>query len=198
MQISCLCIAYILSAKTIEVALTASSHAAWASVNFSNFMAYSQENPYVKTGSVPQHLPNAGKKHYDQAYTDGFPAIHSVLGNSPVHLIHAPNDRTPITQHAICPPRPAQTVQVIIPSPWQMSGTANSKPLNGSVVSSGAGLRPPPVDYQLLLLSLAEDYFTAAHGESSFVALNRRHSDTQAYYKLIATGLGCLEAVLKV
>ncbi len=161
-------------------------------------MAYSQENPYVKNGSLPQHLPNAVKRHYDQAYTDGFPANHSVLGNSPVHLIQAPSNRTTIIQHAICPPRPAQTVQVIIPSPRQMSGTASSKPLNGSAVSSGAGLRPPPVDYQLLLLSLAEDYFTAAYGEGSLVALSRRHSDTQAYYKLIATGLGCLEAVLKV
>lgn len=161
-------------------------------------MAYSQENPYVKNGSLPQHLPNAGKRPYDQAFPDGCPASYSVLGNSTIHLVHAPNNRTPITQHAICSPRPAQTVQVIIPSPRQMSGTSNPRPLNGSAVSSGAGLRPPPVDYQLLLLSLAEDYFTAAHGEGSLVALRRRHSDTQAYYKLIATGLGCLEAVLKV
>ncbi len=161
-------------------------------------MAYSQENPYIKNGSLPQHLPNTGKRPYEQAYTDICPANHSVLGNSPVHLIHAPNNRTPITQHAVCPPRPAQTVQVIIPSPKLMSGTAHSKSLNASAVSPGTGLRPPPVDYQLLLLSLAEDYFAAAHGEGSLVALRRRHSDTQAYYKLIATGLGCLEAVLKV
>lgn len=161
-------------------------------------MAYSQENPYVKNGSLPQHLQNAGKISCDQAYTDGYPANYSILGNSTIHLIHAPNNRTAITQHAICPPRPAQTVQVIIPSPRQMSGIANSKPLNGSAVSSGAGLRPPPVDYQLLLLSLAEDYLTAAHGEGSLVALRRRRSDSQAYYKMIATGLGCLEAALKV
>lgn len=161
-------------------------------------MAYSQENPYVKKDSLPQHLPHAGKRPYDQANIDSFAANHSVFGNSPVHLIHAPDYRTPTTQHAIHPPRPAQTVQVIIPSPRQMSGTAKLKPLNGSTVFSGTGLHPSAVDYQLLLLSLAEDYFAAAHGEGSLVALRRRHSDTQAYYKLIATGLGCLEAVLKV
>ncbi len=160
-------------------------------------MAYSHENGYVKHGSLHQHLPNAGKRPYDQAY-DGFPSSHSVLGDSPVHLIQAPNNRIPIAQHAICPPRPAQTVQVIIPSPRHMSGTAKPRTLYGSAVSSGTSLQPPPVDYQLLLLSLAEDYFTAAHSEGSIVALRRRHSDTQAYYKLIATGLGCLEAALKV
>ena len=56
----------------------------------------------------------------------------------------------------------------------------------------------PPLDYQLLLLSLAEDYLAAAHSEGSTVALFRQEVDMQRYYKLIATGLGCLEAVLKV
>ena len=56
----------------------------------------------------------------------------------------------------------------------------------------------PPLDYQLLLLSLAEDYLAAAHSEGSMVALLRRAMEMQRYHKLIATGLGCLEAVLKV
>lgn len=56
----------------------------------------------------------------------------------------------------------------------------------------------PPLDYQLLLLSLAEDYFNAAHGQGSLVALAEREMELERYYKLIATGLGCLETVLKV
>ena len=56
----------------------------------------------------------------------------------------------------------------------------------------------PSLDYQLLLLCLAEDYLVAAHSEGSMVALLRHERDIQRYYKLIATGLGCLEAVLKV
>ena len=55
-----------------------------------------------------------------------------------------------------------------------------------------------PLDYQLLLLSLAEDYFAAAHGQGSMVALARMEVEMERYYKLIATGLGCLETVLKV
>ena len=53
-----------------------------------------------------------------------------------------------------------------------------------------------PVDYQLLLLSLAEEYLAAAHGMGSMAALAQRETDRHEYYKLIATGLGCMEAVL--
>ena len=55
----------------------------------------------------------------------------------------------------------------------------------------------PSVDYQMLLLSLAEDYFTAAHKEPSFKIIREREIDTRRYYKLIATGLSCLEIVLQ-
>jgi len=56
----------------------------------------------------------------------------------------------------------------------------------------------PPLDYQLLLLSLAEDYFAAAHSVRSLVVSLHQDMEMCRYYKLIATGLGCLEAVLKV
>ena len=58
--------------------------------------------------------------------------------------------------------------------------------------------RHTPVDYQLLLLSLAEEYFAAAHGGGSIAALLQRGQHSDHYYKFIATGLGCLETVLKV
>lgn len=56
----------------------------------------------------------------------------------------------------------------------------------------------PPLDYQVLLLSLAEEYFNAAHAQGSLVALVQRGMEMESYYKLVATGLGCLETVLKV
>ena len=54
----------------------------------------------------------------------------------------------------------------------------------------------PPLDYELLLLSMAEEYFAAAYGYGSMAAVVQREADVQEYYKLIATGLGCLEVVL--
>lgn len=56
----------------------------------------------------------------------------------------------------------------------------------------------PPVDYQVLLLSLADEYLNAAHRHGTKMALATSQADVEEYYKLVATGLGCLEAVLKV
>jgi hypothetical protein len=56
----------------------------------------------------------------------------------------------------------------------------------------------PPIDYQVLLLSLADEYLKAAYGHGTMVASSRREMEIEEYYKLVATGLGCLEAVLKV
>lgn len=55
-----------------------------------------------------------------------------------------------------------------------------------------------PVDYQVLLLSLADEYLNTAHDQGTTVALSSQEADVEEYYKLVATGLGCLEAVLKV
>jgi len=56
----------------------------------------------------------------------------------------------------------------------------------------------PPVDYQVLLLSLADEYLNAAHRQGTQTALLSHPADVEEYYKLVSTGLGCLEAVLKV
>ena len=56
--------------------------------------------------------------------------------------------------------------------------------------------RDSTVDHQTLLLSLAEEYFAAAYGYASRLAFTQLESDVRDYYRLIATGLGCLEAVL--
>ena len=54
-----------------------------------------------------------------------------------------------------------------------------------------------PLDYQQLLLSMAEEYLTAAYRYGAISDLHARQADRQEYYKLITTGLGCLEALLK-
>lgn len=59
-------------------------------------------------------------------------------------------------------------------------------------------LTKPPVDYQVLLLSLADEYLNAAHACGTATSLANNETDIDGYYKLVATGLGCLEAVLKV
>ncbi|KZF21311.1 hypothetical protein L228DRAFT_170253 [Xylona heveae TC161] len=51
-----------------------------------------------------------------------------------------------------------------------------------------------PIEYQLLLLKLADEYFQAAQERTPTV---QDHRELDLYHKLIATGLACLEAVLK-
>jgi hypothetical protein len=60
--------------------------------------------------------------------------------------------------------------------------------------------RPPEpvIEYDLLLLSLAEEYINAAHSLGPTVALYRRSEDMDQYYQLVAMGMSCMEAVLKV
>ena len=93
--------------------------------------------------------------------------------------------------------RPLQSVQVVIPSPHRatstMSATATSRNMDTASVTA-----VPPLDYQLLLLSLAEDYFAAAYSVDSIRSLLRRQSGIWEYQQLIATGLSCLEASIKV
>jgi hypothetical protein len=64
--------------------------------------------------------------------------------------------------------------------------------------------RPPttqpkalPTDLSVLLLHAADEYINAARSIGPTVAMIRSASDLQSYYKLMATGLGCMEAVLK-
>lgn len=46
-------------------------------------------------------------------------------------------------------------------------------------------------------MSLAEEFFEAAHSLAPSIALSMTSANVKAYEKLIATGLGCLETALK-
>ena len=61
---------------------------------------------------------------------------------------------------------------------------------------TASDVKPQSVDYSLLLLGLAEEYFAAAYGTG--VAGKGREPNPERFRKLISTGLSCLEAVLKV
>ena len=51
----------------------------------------------------------------------------------------------------------------------------------------------PSVDYQAALLALSDEYISAAYGLQTLDT----DDQLQEYHKLIATGIGCLESVLK-
>jgi hypothetical protein len=114
----------------------------------------------------------------------------------------------PSTPKATPTPAVNAIPQVILPAPSpdvqkQLQTQRPKKPQQkrpGLQGTEKAVAKPtkPPVDYQVLLLSLADEYLNAAHRHGTKMALATRHEDVEEYYKLVATGLGCLEAVLKV
>jgi len=60
-----------------------------------------------------------------------------------------------------------------------------------------APTRPATIDPAMLLMSLAEDYFEAAHALASSVSLSMAPAHLDEYHKLIAMGLGALDTTLK-
>lgn len=85
------------------------------------------------------------------------------------------------------PRQPTQTTQRTVSTPKHVPKPAAPVP---------ATPQSPFIDYQLLLLSLAEEYFGAAHGQVSFRTKDRENNMCQ-YYRLVAAGLACLETVIK-
>ena len=80
-----------------------------------------------------------------------------------------------------------QSIQLLQPEEVQIP------PITRSVQDA----EPPPLDYQVLLLALADEYLDAAHGQGMVVALAQREAQMRQYYQLVAAGLGCLESLLQ-
>lgn len=54
-----------------------------------------------------------------------------------------------------------------------------------------------PADLSVMLLSAADEYIAAARGMGVLLLRNRRDADVEQYHKLMATGLGCMDTVLR-
>ncbi len=140
-----------------------------------------QDRRFGPVHGSQQHRPSIPPQHLQQAQQKAYavevpPPLAS--SNNGIRVAHSPNV-----------PRPAREA----PSQNSVNGLngAFSKPTHQPA-------RPEPqLDYQLLLLSLAEEYLAAAYGYGSTPDIVGREREMQEYYKLIATALGCLEAVLK-
>lgn len=169
-------------------------------------MTYSSERSFPENAKIPRYVA-------DVPFPDHLPQYQAV--ESPVNGVNFSGGNVAFLghNHAASNYQPVRAVssqeQQMSPAsrPWP-SAHSNGPipksiphPQNMTAVKSGIAVvipTTPPLDYARLLLSLADDYFAAAHDEISLAALVRGDGGIQHYYGLIATGLGCLEAVLKV
>lgn len=165
-------------------------------------MAYSYNSPYsINVSASPDARAAAFARPQIQV---------------PVQRPHPPNGVSIIDQRSFqnvgytgAPSRPQHVAtqshfwqQQMTQSRAAFRGSAANLPtMNGSSTYSPHGPAPTPqqslVDYQLLL-SLAEEYIAAAHDETSVAPLLKQGADLDSYFKLLSTGLGCLDAALRV
>jgi hypothetical protein len=91
--------------------------------------------------------------------------------------------------------------------PTSVQAGSRPKPVAAvSRASSGASIpanQPQQADdvripYDMVLISLSEEYIDAAHTLGPRVGLLGGRGDVETYNGLVAAGLGCLEACLKV
>ncbi|KAL5121532.1 hypothetical protein ACEQ8H_000604 [Pleosporales sp. CAS-2024a] len=106
------------------------------------------------------------------------------------------SSQTPSSQHRSpslqqTTPKPKAHPQVVIParsSTHQLTPTKHAPP-------------PPPralpADLSVMLISAADEYIGAARGMGVRLMKVPREADVLHYHKLMATGLGCLETVLR-
>lgn len=134
---------------------------------------------------------------------------HSNKSAQPAATPKPPVQAKPVTVNppavAATPPAPSpKPVQVLIPAPSPEVQQHIQRPPPKKQTQKQPTQQPaqkpakPGIDYQVLLLAMADEYLNAAHSHGTTVALLRREMELEEYYRLVATGLGCLEAVLKV
>ena len=148
-------------------------------------------NPQHRSQNPPQRSSTLIENGYATYNANAYQANSAIatLGDVPQH-------RQPIPQSQI----QQRASAVAIPAPSSPASLLAAHASNGN--SGHQNMPPPshespPLDDQLLLLSLAEEYFAAAYGQGSMADITRRETEMQSYYKLMATGLACLETVLK-
>jgi hypothetical protein len=91
-------------------------------------------------------------------------------------------------------PYPSQQQQYI-------QQTSQTQRLSNPTFENSARMAPTKpaeseINRPMLLISLAEEYFNAAHELAPFVAMCMNEENIEAYEQLIATGLGCLDTAL--
>ena len=173
--------------------------------NITGIMAYQPQDPNNRQAAIQQSLSNAQHgtlyplQQSPRPTANGYGLYNAnayQANNLVAPLDGAIQHRQPIPQLQ----KQQRAYAVAIPAPSALDlplAVHDSDGYSGILNIQPPPYQTPPLDYQLLLLSLAEEYFAAAYGYGSMANIARRETEMESYYKMMATGLGCLEAVLK-
>ncbi|GAB7340557.1 hypothetical protein MBLNU457_6971t1 [Dothideomycetes sp. NU457] len=156
----------------------------------SSFSTTTNQNPLSQT------TPAVKKERESIDMSDPRPQLESTHSKAApqVQSMPKPQAATTINPAALHNTTPTTTSQsrtsASLKTERMSNGTANGAP------SPVTGSNKLPIDYQVLMLSLAEEYISEARRNSKIVALNGSAEQAARYYQLIAQGLGCMDTVL--
>jgi hypothetical protein len=142
-------------------------------------------NPAYPTNSYEAPIPSPQPQPQPQAQPQAALPPQFI---SPAQLFQQPLTQSQSSQGYEYQQRTTQPSarQAISSSRFQESATAAPAPTHDSDATQA-----------MLLVSLAEEYFQAAHMIAPAAAFSMSLEDVSSYEKLVATGLGCLDAILK-
>ncbi|PQE30816.1 cohesin loading factor protein [Rutstroemia sp. NJR-2017a WRK4] len=151
-------------------------------------------------GVLQQYQIRGNMQHGQAGYWD--PNAQMQYDMSPAN--YAPNNfytPPPVQPQYYQPQNPqmAQHHYSIDPRVAQQHMAAPSNPPINQNYSQMSPAKPaaPPLDYPLLVISLAEEYFAAAHELAPSVVVSMTAENVHEYHKLITMGLECLSICLK-
>lgn len=163
--------------------------------------------PQYRGASGP-YTPNAASYH---SPSSGYGSPGQFMAATPFpssqssqQMMAAPPQAMPISPKIPYPPG-----NFVPPGSVPSTASAQKMTSNTSIPASSVKQQPvqkpvektnpaADVDYQVLLLALADEYLNTAHRRGSLLALSKNEAELEEYYSLVATGLGCLEAVQEV
>lgn len=172
----------------------------WAGQNPPN--AYEHGRPHLTSNNTPtqyQYPLNGNAQAWAQNNEASYGMTAGYTNNGYQQM---PSPHVQAQQPQYISPAQLQQQAPVQPQQYQrLSPLYNSRPSPNqlstySTMLPTLGTDSPP-DTAMLLVSLAEEYFDAAHELGPTAALSMTLTNVDVYQKLIATGLGCLDTALK-
>jgi Cohesin loading factor len=168
-----------------------------------NSMPKAPTQPVQNGSNYPQyHTPQSNRLRVDQHQNSQVQFNQRPFSDQP--SINPMQASLPVQPPTIHPQfiNPAQLFQQAIPqyqsySPASFHRQVPAPASNTLIKMSPANHPSPQLDRPALLMSLAEEYFDAAHSLAPSVSVAMTDTNVETYEKLISTGLACLDTAMK-
>lgn len=154
-------------------------------------------SPYAQNAKPPYPSPVIGGTPGQQ-----YNPLPYGMKEYPQHQYYSPTAAEPqatVQPQFITPAQIFQQVPAPEPllNPASLTRIPSTPSLNSAAMTGKRQSSMQQADQSMLLLALAEEYFEAAHTIAPSISFSMTPENVDTYEHLIATGLGCLDSVLK-